>query len=652
MAWLVAASLMTGAPSTLAQPSTWEAVGPAPPAVEAPVAVGPAGSGIVYIGTFGGGVLKSVDDGRSFKSVNNGLTSLAVTAMVMDPTKTEVVYVGTMGAGAGIFKTVDGGAHWTFTGEANLIVWIAIDPLRPSILYTGSGAGGGAAVRKTTDGGLTWANANAGIPATLVWSIQIDRGNPDVLYAGTGGAGAFKSVNGGASWTPLSVAPTAYTLAIDPGDSNVVYAGTNGGGIYRSLDAGQTFSQVGSPSNGRVLSLALDPSRRGVVYAGTAGGGVAVSTDFAATFTDTALTRGIVLVLSSSDRGEIYAGTNFYGVLKSGSYGSEWSSLAKNSLSEIKAQNIFALAIDPGNAARVLALTNDGGLLATTDGGGTWQEAGVGFTSRSSRGAAFDPVDRNRVYVGSFTGGGLYASHDGGRTWTSRALGSSPVNVYAVTVGSHDRSVYVGTVNEGLWKSTDSGVSFTRVAGATIADSRSIAVDPTDNRRVFSAGNRGLYRTTDGGDTWTQPITESTSSVVIDPRHPSVVYVSTQGAGVLRSADGGATFLTINTGLTTLRTSRGAGVVIDPRDSRVLYVGTEGGGVFRSRNGGASWSAINQGLTNTTVFGLAIDPQNPDVLYASGGSGVFKKTTTTQCGQRDERLFDCPSSQRGVAVPR
>lgn len=626
VAWLVAASLLIGAPRPLAQRAAWEAVGPAPPAVEAPVAVGPAGSGIIYIGTFGGGVLKSRDEGRSFKSVNSGLTNLAVTAMVMDPTKTEVVYVATFGAG--IFKTVDGGANWTFSGEANaLILWMAIDPLRPSILYMGSGPGGAPAVRKTTDGGLTWANANVGIPTTFVWSIQIDRGNPDVLYAGTGGAGAFKSVNGGVSWTPLSVAPTVYTLAIDPRDSNVVYAGTYGGGIYRSVDAGQTFSQAGSPSNGRVLSLALDPSRRGVVYAGTAGGGVAVSTDFAATFTDTALTRGIALVLSTSDKGEVYVGTNFYGVMKSGSYGSVWSSLAKNPLSEIKAQNIFALTIDPGHPARVIALTNDGGLLETTNGGRTWQEAGVGFTSRSSRGAAFDPVDRNRVYVGSFTGGGLYASSDGGRTWASRALGSPPVNVYAVTVGATDRSVYVGTAGEGLWKSTDLGASFTRVAGTTIVDSRSIAIDPTDGRRVFSAGNRGLYRTTDGGTTWTQPITVSTSNVVIDPRNPSVVYVSTQAGGVLRSADGGGTFSTINIGLTTLRTSRGAGVLIDPRDSQVLYVGTEGGGVFKSRNGGASWNAINQGLTNLTVFGLAIDSQNPDILYAGGGTGVFKTTT-------------------------
>ena len=79
--------------------------------------------------------------------------------------------------------------------------------------------------------------------------------------------------------------------------------------------------------------------------------------------------------------------------------------------------------------------------------------------------------------------------------------------------------------------------------------------------------------------------------------------------GVLRSTDGGRTFSEINTGLTTLRTSRGAGVIIDPRDSQWLYVGTEGGGGFKSRDGGASSTAINQGLTNLTVFALAMIPR-------------------------------------------
>lgn len=96
---------------------------------------------------------------------------------------------------------------------------------------------------------------------------------------------------------------------------------------------------------------------------------------------------------------------------------------------------------------------------------------------------------------------------------------------------------------------------------------------------------------------------------------------------MLRSRDGGATFTAVNSGLTSLRMSRGNGVVIDPRSSNTLVVGTEGAGVFKSTDGGQSWRAVSQGLANLTVFGLAIDPSNPDVLYAGGGSGVFTTVT-------------------------
>ena len=65
-------------------------------------------------------------------------------------------------------------------------------------------------------------------------------------------------------------------------------------------------------------------------------------------------------------------------------------------------------------------------------------------------------------------------------------------------------------------------------------------------------------------------------------------------------------------------------LAIDPATPTTLYAGTYGGGVFKSANGGASWSAVNSGLTSLAVLALAIDPATPTTLYAgTSGGGVF-----------------------------
>jgi len=161
---------------------------------------------------------------------------------------------------------------------------------------------------------------------------------------------------------------------------------------------------------------------------------------------------------------------------------------------------------------------------------------------------------------------------------------------------------------------------------------RSVLIDPSDSRRIVSGGAQGFYRSTDGGTTWSQSLTAVINNIVFDPRNSNILYATTQTTGVQRSTDGGATFTSINTGLTNLRTSRAAGVVFDPRDSQILYIATEGGGVFKSRNGGASWVSTNQGLANLNVNTLEIDPQNPDILYAGGSTGVFKTVTGGEPG--------------------
>jgi hypothetical protein len=63
-------------------------------------------------------------------------------------------------------------------------------------------------------------------------------------------------------------------------------------------------------------------------------------------------------------------------------------------------------------------------------------------------------------------------------------------------------------------------------------------------------------------------------------------------------------------------------LAIDPDDPDILYAGTFGGGVFKSTDGGNSWIAVNTGLTNSYILSLAIDPVNPNILYA-GSAGIF-----------------------------
>lgn len=646
--------LLVASTSVTSRAAVWTAIGPHPPAVEAPIAVD-AKSETIYIASYGGGVLKSTDGGETYAWVNQGLDDLAISSMAMHPADNRVVVVGTLGHG--LYRTEDGGAHWSVTSDATgVITFVAVDPRDPLVWYAGYMSA--AVLRKSIDGGKTWANANTGLPVTSVWSIVADS---EVVYIATAGGGAFKSTNAGASWTAMPVRPVVWSLALDPQDSRVIYAGVNGEGIFRSIDGGATFDQVGSPSVGVVLSIAVDPTDSDVMYAATSSGGVERSDNGGRTWKKTSIRKGIAITVRVTSAGDVYVGTAFEGAFRSKripaaepaaavgpSSAESWSQavserpsrhsavlfteIVADELRSVNAQNIVNIKIDPSDSNHVLLGTNDGGLLGTIDGGARWLDVGGGFTSRASRRAAFDPVNAGRVYAGSFSGGGLFRSDDNGFTWKSRAVGSPVSYVWATAVDPFNGDVYAGTQNgEGLWRSTNGGDTFVRIDGSAIPNMRDIVFDATTRGKMFVAGTGGLFRSLDGGVTFTKVASGAMNTVSIDPTNASVVYAGTQTAGVLKSADGGATFTPINTGLvTTFSTSRGNGVAIDPTDPSTLYVGTEGAGVFKSINGGASWFAINDGLTNLRVFAIELDRKQPNVLYVGGGYGVFKTTTGGQ----------------------
>ena len=162
------------------------------------------------------------------------------------------------------------------------------------------------------------------------------------------------------------------------------------------------------------------------------------------------------------------------------------------------------------------------------------------------------------------------------------------------------------------------------------------AVDPKNHARYFVASaSGGVWKTENSGTTWT-PVFDhegsySIGTVTLDPKDSSVVWVGTgesnsqrsvgYGDGVYRSEDGGKNWKNLG-----LKHSEHIGrIVIDPRDSNVVYVAAEGPlwssggerGLYKTKDGGANWEKVLKISDNTGVADVAMDPQNPDVLYAA-----------------------------------
>ncbi|HEY0870339.1 MAG TPA: hypothetical protein VGD55_08060, partial [Acidothermaceae bacterium] len=439
----------------------------------------------------------------------------------------------------------------------------------------------------------------------------------------------------------LAIDDTVWAWAIDSVDGTV-YAGSNHG-VFKSIDGGNTFALTGSPGNGIVYSLTKSGRD---LYAGTGGGGFSVSSDGGATWTNTDIAKGIGLSLNTDTAGSVYAGTTFEGAfvkpVQSNYYHpAQWRRIAWDNIRNCNCQNGHAIAIDPNDDEHIFFTTNDGGLLVSKDGGGSWSDLSAnGLGARAPRSVGFDPSNPKRIYVGGYTGNGFWRTSNGGKTWTRSFFG--PPNVYPTqpVVDPIDGTVYVATLSMGVYKSIDFGANFTRIDQAPAAapgvylniGGRGLEMDPHDRRTLFlAARGKGTWKTIDSGVSWVQVDPTFALSVTVDPSNSNVVYAagdpSSGDPGVIKSIDGGITFFPSGNGFPgTSQTARTGAVQVNPRDPNQLFVGFEGDGVYTSSDAGATWVGANTCLTNANVQGITMDLSSPRTLYASTFGSVFKTT--------------------------
>jgi photosystem II stability/assembly factor-like uncharacterized protein len=189
----------------------------------------------------------------------------------------------------------------------------------------------------------------------------------------------------------------------------------------------------------------------------------------------------------------------------------------------------------------------------------------------------------------------------------------------------------------GMTADTFSGLKF-RLIGPAVASGRvmSLAVNPKNKFEYYvGVASGGVWKTVNHGTTWT-PVFDGEGSysigwVTLDPNDSSVVWVGTgesnsqrsvaYGDGIYRSDDGGKNWQNLG-----LKKSEHIGrVVVDPRDSKVVYVAAEGPlwgpggdrGLYKSTDGGKNWKAVLNISENTGVVDVALDPSNPDIVYAA-----------------------------------
>jgi len=296
---------------------------------------------------------------------------------------------------------------------------------------------------------------------------------------------------------------------------------------------------------------------------------------------------------------------------------------------------------------------------------------------KSPESLAVDPQNPTRVYAGTW-GNGLWRSDDAGKSWDLVGAGISHDEITAVAVSAPERGVvYAGTEPSAVFRSENGGETWTELSGLRALPSsqswafpprpethhvRWIETDPAVAGRVFVAIEAGaLVRTLDGGRTWLDRVRGGpidTHSAATHKLAPGRVY-SAAGDGYFESADAGESWSRQVDGL---QHKYLVGVAVDPADPNTVIVSAASGPfvaysprraeayVYR-KTARSRYGLAMEGLPDgqgTIASRLATNPNEPAVIYAANNHGVFRTADAAQTWQALEIPWPQGAFARGV----
>ena len=630
------------------------------------ITIDPKNPSTVWVGTgennnqrsvsFGDGVYKSEDGGRTYRNVGLKLTE-HIARIVIDPRDSNVVYVAAPGplwkggGERGLYKTTDGGKTWSqslikvddYTGCSDVL----LDPQNPDIVFAATHqrqrsyfgmihGGPGSALWRSTDAGKTWNKVAGGFPGGELGRIGINwaPSAPHILYAqveaGEGRGGLFRSTDSGITWerrNSSDVQGQYYAkVVVDPANSDRVYImNTN---ILVSDDGGRTTTSLGT-RNKHVDNhdIWIDPKNNNHYMVGCDGG-----------------------LYESFDRAETW-------IFKSNLPTAQFYDVALSE--DAPFYHVYGGTQDNNSVGCAVRTRNTS--LSNADCFVT--NGGDGFYSR------VDPTDPNTIYAASQNAGIVRFDK---RTGERVSIEPQPITgdpalrwnwdaPFTISPFSHTR-LYIGS--QKLYRSDDRGDSWkaispdlTRhldrnelrmmgkiwpieaiqknVSTALYGNVSSIAESPKKEGLIYVGTDDGLLQITeDGGGHWRRvekpagvPENAYVQRIVASQHDAGTVYVAYENHQngdfkpyLIKSTDAGKTWA--NSSATLPERGGVYAIAEDHVNKNLVFCGTEFG-LYFSTDAGEKWIKLNIGLPTIMVRDLAIQKQMDDLVIGTFGRSIY-----------------------------
>ena len=299
--------------------------------------------------------------------------------------------------------------------------------------------------------------------------------------------------------------------------------------------------------------------------------------------------------------------------------------------------SLSSIEVNPMSPEIIYSMGIINGLYISIDGGNNWNTAVVGEKKVfNTSPISIDPKNPQIIYAGE------YKSIDGGKTWSTMNVlgGTIQINLGQILVHPNNTKIlYARAGKYGIYKSNNSGESWFAINSDKLGNCLALTVDGNNPNILYGYFEKKskdiygrelpivgeLYKSIDSGATWISllPAIEI-RRLAVDPANSSNVYAGTVQQGVYRSLNGGKQWNTVKRGL-----PEGVSInffTFDPVNTEMMYVGTSRG-LFYSTDKGDNWNSCSNDLNAYYVRALAINPQNPAIMYIVVPSEGILKTT-------------------------